>query len=126
MHDGPHESAHAGWERTLAALRERFYWPGMRTDVINYVRSCNPCQKIKHSRGAGIGFLQPLEIPANPFEDISLDLVTGLPKSHNKDAILVVVDKLTKFVHFIATTAEVTALEVASLLSQRGGNGISI
>ena len=52
VHDGPHESAHAGWERTLAGLRERFYWPSMRTDVIQYVRTCDPCQKIKHSRGA--------------------------------------------------------------------------
>jgi hypothetical protein len=119
VHDGPHESAHAGWERTLAALRERFYWPSMRTDVIKYVRTCDPCQKIKHSRGAGVGFLQPLEIPINPFDDISLDLITGLPKSQDRDAILVVVDKLTKYAHFIATTAEVTALEVASLLFKR-------
>jgi len=119
VHDEPHESAHAGWVRTLAGLREHFYWPSMRTDVINYVRTCDPCQKIKHSRGAGSGFLQPLEIPANPFDDISLDLITGLPKSHNKDAILVVVDKLTKFAHFITTTSEVTALEVATLLFKR-------
>ena len=49
VHNGPHKSAHAGWERTLTALREHFYWPGMRTDVIKYVRTCDPCQKIKHS-----------------------------------------------------------------------------
>ena len=116
VHDGPHKSAHTGWERTLAALREQFYWPGMRTDAIKYVQSCDPCQKIKHNQGMGVGFVQPLEIPANPFDVVSLDLITGLPKSLDKDAILVVVDKLTKYAHFIATTAEVTALEVASLL----------
>jgi len=66
VHDGPHEGAHAGWAQTLAALRERFYWPKMRTDVIKYVQSCDPCQKTKHNRGAGAGFLQPLEIPTNP------------------------------------------------------------
>jgi hypothetical protein len=60
-----------------------------------------------------------LEIPATLFEDISLDVITRLPKSRNKDAILVVVDKLTKYAHFIATTAEVTAFEVASLLFKR-------
>ena len=119
VHDGPHESAHAGWERTLATLRERFYWPGMRMDVAKYVRTCDPCQKIKHNRGAGVGFLQPLEIPINPFDDISLDLITGLPTSQDKDAILVVVDKLTKYAHFIATTTEVTAIEVANLLFKR-------
>ncbi len=96
VHDCAHESAHAGWERTLAALRERFYWPRMRLDVTKYVRSCDPCQKIKHDRGASMGFLQPLEIPVYPFDHISLDFITGLPLSHGKDAILVVVDKFTK------------------------------
>jgi hypothetical protein len=119
VHDKAHESAHAGWERSLAALRERFYWPSMRSDVINYVRTCDPWQKIKHNRGVGAGFLQLLEIPAIPFEDISLDLITGLPNSLNKDAILVVVDKLTKYAHFIATTSEATALDVAGLLFTR-------
>ena len=119
VHDSAHESAHAGWERTLAALRDRFYWPRMRMDVTDYVRTCDPCQKIKHDRGAGTGYLQPLEIPVNPFDHISLDFVTGLPVSRGKDAILVVVDKLTKYAHFIATTAEVTAEESAALLFKR-------
>ena len=117
VHDGAHEGAHAGWERTLASLRERFYWPSMRADTIEYVRTCDPCQKIKHDRGAG--FLQPLEIPATPFDDISLDLITGLPNSRSKNAILVVVDKLTKYAHFITTKVEATALEVAELLFTR-------
>jgi len=113
VHDGAHEGAHAGWERSLASLRERFYWPSMRSDTIEYVRTCDPCQKIKHDRGARAGFLQPLEIPATPFDDISLDLITGLPNSRNKNAILVVVDKLTKYAHFITTKVEATALEVS-------------
>ena len=60
--------------------------------------------------------MQPLEIPVNPFDHISLDFVTGLPLSRGKDAILVVVDKLTKYAHFIATMTEVTAEESAVLL----------
>ena len=119
VHDSAHESAHAGWERTLVALRDRFYWPRMRLDVTNYVRTCDPCQKIKHDQGAGLGFLQPLEIPISPFDHISLDFITGLPLSHGKDAILVVVDKFTKYTHFIATSAEVMAEESALLLFKR-------
>ena len=60
-----------------------------------------------------------MEIPINPFKDISLDLITRLPNSNNKDAILVVINKLTKYAHFIATTTEVSALEVANLLFKR-------
>jgi hypothetical protein len=48
VHDSPHEGAHAGWEKTLAKLRDRFYWPSMRQDVIRYVQTCDPCQKTKH------------------------------------------------------------------------------
>lgn len=51
-----------------------------------------------------------------PFEDISLDLITGLLNANGRDAILVVVDKLTKYAQFIAMTTEVTALQTAELL----------
>lgn len=88
----------------------------MCSGVTDYVRSCDPCQKIKHDRGSGVGYLQPLEIPTNPYDHLTLDFITGLPLSHDKDAILVVVDKLTKYAHLIATTAEVTAEESAILL----------
>ena len=116
VHDEAHEGAHAGWERTLVSAREHFYWPRMSSNVKEYVSSCDPCQKIKHNRGAAAGFLQPLEIPVKPFEDITLDLITGLPNADGRDAVLVVVDKLTKYVLFIATTTEVTALQTAKLL----------
>jgi hypothetical protein len=91
----------------------------MQKDVSEYICSCDPCQKIKHDRGAGVGYLQPLAIPAAPFDTISLNFITGLPKSHGKNAILVVVDKFTKFVQFIATTIDVTAEETATLLFKR-------
>jgi len=88
----------------------------MSSNIKEYVCTCDPCQKIKHNRGAMTGFLQPLEIPNKPFDDISLDLIMGLPRSNKKDAILVVVDKLTKYAHFIMTNTEVTALQSAELL----------
>jgi hypothetical protein len=45
--------------------------------------------------------LQPLLIPEMAFQHLTMDFVEGLPKSENKDIILVVVDKLTKYAHFI-------------------------
>ena len=66
-----------------------------------------------------MGYLQPLEIPTNPYDHLTLDFITGLPLLHNKDAILVVVDRLTKYAHFIATTTEVTAEESTILLFKR-------
>lgn len=100
----------------LAAVQERFYWPSLRKDVGEYVKTCDTCQKTKHNRRGKTGFLKPLEIPAQPFDTISLDFVSGLPMSHGKNAILVVVDKLTKYAHFIPTTTEINASKTAQLL----------
>ena len=91
----------------------------MRSNIIDYVCTCDPCQKIKHNRGGGTRFLLLLEIPLKPIDNISLDLITGLPRSSEKDAILVVVDKLMKYLHFIAMTAEVTMTDSAALLFQQ-------
>ena len=66
---------------------------------------------IKHNHGVGTGYLQPLEILVNPF-----DFIMGLPPSRGKDTILVVVNKLTKYAHFIVTMAEVMVEESAILL----------
>jgi hypothetical protein len=41
VHDSAHESAHTGWEQTLANLRDRFYWPNMQTDMTKYVKRSN-------------------------------------------------------------------------------------
>ena len=96
-------------------LRYEFwvFWPLRHWKFSNFV-TCEP-----HFPMWTTWFLHPLEIPNKPFDDISLDLITGLPKSKGKDAILVVMDKLTKCAHFIATNVEMTALEVATQLFQR-------
>ena len=49
VHNSAHKSAHAGWEHTLAVLQDRFYWPQMWQDVTEYIHTCDPCQKTKHS-----------------------------------------------------------------------------
>ena len=116
VHDLAHETTHAGWECTLASLWTRYYWLFMRHNMTNYVHTCDPCQKIKHNRGAGMGYLQPLAIPRKPFNIISLNFITGLLLSNRKDAVLVLVDKLTKFVHFITTTSDINAIDTATLI----------
>ena len=116
VHDAPSESAHGGWARTWSRLNERFYWSHMREDCQEYVRSCDVCQKVKHDRSGPSGHLTPLQIPEAPFETISMDFITGLPLSNGHDAILVIVDKYTKYGLFIPTTSRVTAAETADLV----------
>ena len=57
--------------------------------------------------------LQPLPIPSQAWTSVSIDFIEGLPKSERNDSILVVVDRLTKFAHFIGLTHPYTAQEMA-------------
>lgn len=81
----------------ITALRKEYYWLGMKKDVARYLARCLECQQIKVEHQHPAGLLQPLPIPEWKWETISMDFITGLPKSKkNKDSIMVVVDKLSK------------------------------
>ena len=77
------------------------------------VLSCAICQQCKHEKIPYPGLLQPLAIPKQAWEEISMDFVEGLPRSEGKGVILVIVDRLTKFSHFISLTHPFTASEVS-------------
>ena len=113
-HDIP-IAGHLGRDKTLANLAETFYWPGVTQDVAEYTRTCPRCQQAKAGNRAPAGLLQPLPIPKVPFEQISTDLITGLPLSEGCNAVWTVVDRLTKVVHFVPCTKNVTAKGLAKL-----------
>ena len=49
-----------------------------------------------------LGLLHPLNNPNQKWEEISMDFIKGLPVSDGKDKIFIVVNRLTKYAHFIA------------------------
>jgi len=73
---------------------------GMKNDILTFVAECDVCQRQKGETIKLLGTLQPLPIPASVWTDVSMDFITGLPKSGNKSVIMVVVDKLSKYAHF--------------------------
>ncbi|MCI30016.1 transposon TF2-1 polyprotein, partial [Trifolium medium] len=85
----------------------------MHHDVKQFVNSCDVCQHNKYNTHAPYGLLQPLPLPQQVWEDISMDFITNLPTTHNKSVIWVVVDRLTKFAHFIALPTNFTAVSLA-------------
>jgi transposase InsO family protein len=115
MHDPP-TSGHMGYHKTLKALGQVYYWPNMGEDVLKYVRSCDSCQRNKTRGGKPAGLLQPLQIPEEPWSSVSMDFITQLPQTEKgHDAILVVVDRLTKMVRFVPTNTGVSAKDTAAL-----------
>lgn len=106
---------HSGVKATLARLSAVFYWPGMYKDVKNFIKQCEVCQRSKYETHAPYGLLQPLPIPNQVWEDISMDFITHLPLSANCTVIWVVVDRLTKFGHFIALPTSISAAQLASV-----------
>lgn len=114
-HDVP-TAGHLGKDKTLEQVKRRFYWPRMDADVLQYVRTCDACQRNKPSQQATPGLLMPLPIPDYPWQQVTMDLITQLPQSRKgHDAIVVFVDKLTKMVHLVATTTNVTAPQLAEI-----------
>ncbi|KAG8725221.1 hypothetical protein FRC09_005676 [Ceratobasidium sp. 395] len=61
------------------------------------------------------GLLNPIDLPNRPWEEITYDLIVQLPESEGFDAIFTVVDRLSKMVHFIPTTSNATAVDIANL-----------
>lgn len=113
-----HSSAiggHSGTAATYHRLKNHFLWKGMKVAVENYIKQCTICQHAKHSQHHPSGLLQPLPIPEGVWMDISMDFVEGLPKSQGYTVILVVVDRLTKFAHFVAVKHPFTATTIAQL-----------
>ncbi|KAH6817610.1 hypothetical protein C2S51_001213 [Perilla frutescens var. frutescens] len=61
------------------------------------------------------GLLEPLPIPSRPWESVSMDFITGLPKVGDLDAIVVVVDRFSKYATFVPAPKTITAEETAQL-----------
>jgi hypothetical protein len=98
---------------TYQRLKKLFYWPGQKIDVEVFVKQCQICQQAKHENCKYHGLLQPLPIPQHNWQDVSMDFVEGMPKSNGYTIILVVVDKLTKYAHFVALKHPYTTPQIA-------------
>ena len=95
-------AGHLGRERTLRAVRSRFYWPGLRGDVIRWCKQCEMCARGKPGPGLGRAPLQHRRSGA-PFERIAIDILGPLNQSYNgNEYIMVVGDYFTKWTEAFA------------------------
>lgn len=106
-------SIHPGATKMYRDFRQRYWWPGMKKQVAEYLASCLTCQKAKVEHQKPAGMLQSLEVPHWKWDSISMDFLVALPKTQRKfDSISVIVDRLTKSAHFlpVKTTDDVAKL----------------
>ncbi|KAH9657916.1 Endonuclease [Citrus sinensis] len=106
---------HFGIAKTLDVLKEHFFWPHMKRDVERICEKCITCKHAK-SRVLPHGLYNPLPIPSEPWVDISVDFVLGLPRSkRGNDSVFVVVDRFSKMAHFIPCHKTDDATNIANL-----------
>ena len=95
-HDSP-TGGHKGIKKTLEKIKQSYYWPTMRQDIEDYIKSCQKCQINKSSKITK----QPMMITttaSEPFQKVSLDICGPFPLSEsNNKYILTFMDDLTKF-----------------------------
>jgi hypothetical protein len=96
-----HEDGHEGVQRTLHRLRRDFHFPNMKEIVQDRVRTCVICQRYKSEHVHPAGLLMPLPVPQGVWTDVALDFVEALPRVRGKSVILTVVDRFSKYCHFI-------------------------
>ncbi|GJZ72221.1 RNA-directed DNA polymerase [Tanacetum coccineum] len=108
-------AGHLGIDKTTHILRSHFFWPRMSRDAEHYIRRCLQCHKAK-GQSSPHGLYLPLPVPVAPWEDVSLDFITGLPRTQRqKDSVMVVVDRFSKMAHFVACHTTYDAVQIATL-----------
>ncbi|WVZ97288.1 hypothetical protein U9M48_042837 [Paspalum notatum var. saurae] len=111
-----HDDGHEGVHRTLHRLRRDFHFPNMRRLVQDFVRACTTCQRYKSEHLHLAGLLQSLPVPSVVWADIGMDFMEALPWVHGKTVILSVVDRFSKYCHFIPLAHPYTAESMAQTL----------
>ena len=112
--------SHSGMKRILEMAWCHYYWPGMKEIIQQFIHNCHVCKQIKIALDTYYGLLQPLLVPEQAWTNTTIDFVVGLPKckayGQIYDAILMVIDRLSKERHYIScsekdkrTSVKVTA-----------------
>ena len=109
------QGGHFGSHKTLHRAKSEFYWAGMQEDIRRFIRECDNCQQNKSENIFHMGLLQPLPIPTQVWTDISLDFIEGLPRSEGYSMILVAVDRLSKYTHFVPISHPYKAAKIAQV-----------
>ena len=109
-------AGHLGVTKTLKAINSRFYWLHADQEVRDYIRNCPSCQVQTTHPNKPSGLLQPLDVPPYAWHTVTTDYITGLPLTpKGNNAIIVFVDKLTKYVYAVPCNEKSNAVDWANM-----------
>jgi hypothetical protein len=109
QHHDTRIAGHAGRFKTLKLVSRNYWWPQMSRYIGIYVKHCDLCNWTKVQCQRPFSELHPSETPEAPWDVISVDFIVELPGSHGDNAIINVIDSVTKHVHFIPMHTTITA-----------------
>ncbi|WRX18083.1 Integrase zinc-binding domain - like 10 [Theobroma cacao] len=97
-------------------IKENYWWPGIKRDVAKFIAKCIVCQQVKVEHQRPAGTLQSLPVLEWKWEHVTMEFVLGLSRTQKgKDAIWVIVDRLTKSAHFVAVHSTYSIEKLAQL-----------
>jgi hypothetical protein len=114
LHASP-TGGHSGFPVTYRCIKSLFSWPLMKQFIRKHVQECHTCQRAKPERVRYPVLLQALLVPSAAWEMVSMGFVEGFPKSGRFDGVFVVVDKFSRYAHFIAISHPYSAPTIARL-----------
>ena len=112
---------HFGINKTKKLVGRKYYWLSLKRDVETYIRGCDVCLTSKAVRNKPYEDPQPLPIPTHWWKDLSMDFMTSLSlsadwKSDSYNSILLILDWLTKMVHYKPVKVTIDAPELAKVI----------
>jgi transposase InsO family protein len=113
-------SIHRRSTKMYQDLKQKYWWYGLKRDVVAHVAMCDVSQRVKAEHKRSAELLYPLKIPEWKWKEIGMDFITGLPHtSKGYDLIWVIVDRLTNVAHSIPVKTNYKGSQLVELYMSR-------